>query len=179
MRYTNDQRYPIIHVITSGRYSAVSVTPNMKVAVSVVGGVWWSAFLLNTPHGTGHHKQLFSLIIFQQILTSEAHDVVKNFHWCLKIRSLEELLKGRKRNRTGKVTYCDTRNVEYRESSFVNGNIFGDDSKGSACIRDTGNSNAIETPRKVGVSLVHLISVMSNNNIHWKSISSELTREAS
>jgi hypothetical protein len=43
---------------------------------------------------------------------------------------LEELLKGRKRKRTGKVTYYDTRNVEYRESSFVSGNVFGDDSKG-------------------------------------------------
>jgi len=39
MRYTNGRRYPIIHAITSARYSAVSVTPNMKVVVSVVGEV--------------------------------------------------------------------------------------------------------------------------------------------
>jgi hypothetical protein len=62
-------------------YSAVSVTPNMKVAVSVVCGVLSSAFLLKTPYGNGYHKleQLRSLIFFQQISNSEAHDAVKTF----------------------------------------------------------------------------------------------------
>lgn len=176
MRYTIDYRYQIIHVIRSGRYSAVSVTPNMKVVVSVVCTVLWSVFLLNTPHGTGHHKleQLCSLIISQKIFNPQAHDAVKSVHWCLKIRCLEEALKGRKRNRTGKVTYWDTRNVQYRESSFVNGNVFGDDSRGSACVRETQSN----LPRNVSVILVHLISVVSNNNIHWNSLSSEPTQEA-
>ena len=53
----------------------------MKVVVSVVGGVIWSAFLLNTPYGAGYQKleQLRSLTFFQQIFTSEAHDAVKIF----------------------------------------------------------------------------------------------------
>ena len=149
----------------------------MKVVVSVVCGVLWLVFLLNTPY----HKleQLRSLIIFQQISTSEAHDAVKNFHWCLKIRSLEEVLTGRKRNRTGKVTYYDTRNVEYRESSFVNGNIFGDDSKGSACIRETGNSNAIESSKERQCQSRLFNILMSNNNFHSNWISSEPTQEPS
>jgi hypothetical protein len=100
----------------------------------------------------------------------------KNFYWCLKIRSLEELLKGRKRNRTGKVTYYDTRNVEYRESSFVNGNIFWDDSKGSACIRETGNSKAIENSKERHCQSRAFNFLMSNNNFHSNSISSELLK---
>ena len=153
----------------------------MKVAVSVVCGVWWSAFLLNTSYGTEYHKleKLRSLIICQQLSTSEAHNAVKNFHWCLKIRSLEELLKGRKGNRTGKVIYYDTRNVEYRERSFANGSILGDDSKGSACIRETGNSNAIETSKERQCQSRAFNFLVSNNNFHSNSISSEPTQEPS
>jgi len=150
--------------------------PNMKVVLRVVCAVWWSAHLHNTPYGTGHHKleQLRSLIFVQQISTSEVHDAVKNFHWCLKIRSLEELLKGRKGNSTGKVTYYDTRKVEYRESSFVNGNIFGDDSKGSACIRETGNRKTTGTSKERHCQSCAFNFLMSNNNFHSNSVSSEL-----
>lgn len=153
----------------------------MKVAVSIFCTVLWSAFLFNTPYCIGQHKleQQSSLIIFQQIFISEAHDAVQNFHWCLKIRSLEKLLKRRKRNTAGNVTYYDTRNVKYRGSSFVNGNIFGDDSKGSACIRETGNSNEIKTSKKCQCHSRAFNCLVSNHNFHLNTLSTEPTKETS
>jgi hypothetical protein len=77
------------------------------------------------------------------------------------------------------VTYYDTRNDEYRESNFVDGNAFGDDSKGSACIRETGNSNEIETSKECQCHPRAFNCLMSNNNFHLNSISSEPTQEPS
>jgi len=64
------------------------------------------------------------------------------------------------------VTYCDTQNVQYRQSRFVNGNIFGDDSKGSASIRETGNSNAIEASSERQCQAGAFSFLKSNNDFH-------------
>ena len=71
---------------------------------------------------------------------------------------MEKLLKGRKRNRTGKVTYYDTQNDEYRERVVLLMAIHLETTvKGQRALGKLETATKSKLPRNVSVTLVHLI----------------------